>query len=246
MLPDTLMQPVSTPTQPATTPTQPATTPTQPATTPTQPASTQNHPTTTLTEAKIISTAGNGFMVAGTQGVSLARRAAGCLLMPAPGDKVLLYTGSPAYILQILERGEQPGVVDLPADCQLGTRQGGLHIHTATDLQLSAGERISQVSQSWQQYAQTAISTNDSITQHCQSASLSADRIQVRSRELQSFIERVSQHAKSVLRWVENSEIIHAGHWIQQVKHSLTSRANTSSITARRDIQIDAERIHMG
>jgi hypothetical protein len=70
----------------------------------------------TLAEGIVQMICGMRYMVATRpSGTVRAMRAAGCLLLPETGDRVLVaLTGENAWVLSVLERGLQPAVLELP------------------------------------------------------------------------------------------------------------------------------------
>jgi len=70
--------------------------------------------------------------------------------------------------------------------------------------------------------------------------------VQAQGQELQGTFDRVFQKSDQVMRWVETIETLNIGNWVQNIKHTLNSRAQHQIITAKSDVRVDAERIHMG
>ena len=58
--------------------------------------------------------------------------------------------------------------------------------------------------------------------------------------------QRATQRLKSCYRWVEEIEHITAGQMIHKVSNLFSVRARQTAITAKDDVKIDGERVHLG
>ena len=75
-----------------------------------------------LETGRIQAVLGDDCIIASPSGLIRARRAAGCLLEPQPGDKVLaLIAREDSYVLHVLERKDTPARVILPSQTSLET-----------------------------------------------------------------------------------------------------------------------------
>ncbi len=191
---------------------------------------------------------GRQFMVLAEQGIMSASLAFSCLVAPEAGDKVLLnHTGKENHILAILSR---PTVNDMtlsfPGSVTLESKSGqvsvtaseGVKVASAKDLQLTSA-RLSL----------TAIEANV----HATNLNVSGDKVVSHWREVKSVsnalhmvVDSVTQKFKNSFRMVEGVDQQTSTNFLQTIKKTLSIRSHHAVITARKDIKIDGERIHMG
>ena len=86
--------------------------------------------------------------------------------------------------------------------------------------------------------SQLAASLGDLVT-HVNDAKIFAG-------SLHTVAKRVTQRFDALMRWVETVETLNIGNLIQNVRGALASHSHHAVITARKDVKIDGERIHMG
>jgi hypothetical protein len=61
-----------------------------------------------------------------------------------------------------------------------------------------------------------------------------------------SVARQVNQKTDILVRWVEQVETLNIGNLIQNVRKNYTSHSDQAVITAKKDMLINGERIHMG
>jgi hypothetical protein len=86
----------------------------------------------TLTEGVVQMVCETRYMIASRMaGAVRATRAAGCLLRPETGDRVLVaLTGENAWVLTVLERGSQAATLELPAKTTLNAERLDIEAQT--------------------------------------------------------------------------------------------------------------------
>lgn len=168
-------------------------------------------------------------------------RAASCLVLPEPGDLVLIAeaeTGE-SYILSILTRSAA-----IP--CAVTAADGGAIAVTGTrvDLAATAGVTVSA--------PQLAVSA-DETTVSFRTATLigktvfgALDRIETAVQEAVSFAQRSVETIGTLVRRVQGQETTSARQVVQRVDETLTIQATHAAIVARDQMRIDGERITMG
>ncbi|MGB1111309.1 MAG: DUF3540 domain-containing protein [Gammaproteobacteria bacterium] len=157
--------------------------------------------------------------------VFTARRAADCLLEPEPGDRVLIVSlGRTSYILSVLERANPAaGTISLEGDMHLLSRSGDVTLSgSAVELR---GETLKATGATLESRIGTVRHTGDRV---------------------EAIFETLIQRCRNAMRWVEDTEMASMGNVIQQVRKMLNLRSENAIITARKDIKVDGERIHMG
>jgi hypothetical protein len=89
---------------------------------------------------------------------------------------------------------------------------------------------------------------------------IDADRISTRSREAEVHVQNIrtfagaivtaaksiNQRAETLMRWIEGLETLHIGNLVQTVRHNMVLHSRQAVITAKDDVRIDGERIHLG
>ena len=186
------------------------------------------------------------FVVQSERGVLPAKQAASCLLVPDIGDKVLVNSiDGEIYILAVLEKKSQQSKLSLKGDVTLES-EGCLSVTSAKAMQLTSLESLSQVSPIITALSKTHQLTTEQLSTHSQKITVNSGQAQVNIKEVHGMFERVYQKADQVIRWVETIETLNIGNWVHNIKGTLNSRANNQIITAKSDVKVDAERIHMG
>lgn len=160
-----------------------------------------------------------------------AKRAAGCLLQPEPGDLVLAFVAADGsgYILNVLEKSAPDSTLSLPGKVEIEAQQG---------LSLSSPD----------------------ISLHGVSGSarfvnfgLTAFSLEARAHKgafffdsLRSTVRSMVQNIRDSLRRVSHLETVEAGRMRTRVEESYHLKANKAKVLADEDVSIDGERIHLG
>ncbi len=71
-------------------------------------------------------------------------------------------------------------------------------------------------------------------------------KIRIFANTIDSVAERLSQRLKNSFRMIEGVDQTRAGDVLTSVKNLFSMRSRQSAILAKKDMKIDAERIHMG
>ncbi len=168
-----------------------------------------------------------------------ARRAAGCLLTPCPGDQVLAASNDiEAWILCVLAR--EPGK---PAV-----------IETTDDMQLKSGGRIALTCDYEVALESDTVRLKSRLFE-AMTGKLEwvADRLDARigstsyiGRALESLIDHVSQHCRINLRHVDQLDQLSAGRIDRRAESDLSMTAENLIAGARHLAKIDGKQIHVG
>ncbi len=184
-------------------------------------------------------------IVHGPQGVTSAAIAVGCWVAPEPGDRVLLsrFAGE-CFVLSVLARESSARQL----------RVGGRLTVSAGELELSGdqGVRVASAEGLRLRGHRVDVAGIDTdirsrgLRVTGEECNVQLQRARLITRSLESLGERVVQCARTFTRRVEETETLHVGTLIQRIRENWLSRSKRTSITARSDVQIDGERIHMG
>lgn len=185
------------------------------------------------------------YWVLDNEGIQAVRLAASCLLKPVPGDLVLLArTGHGCHILAVLEHGDEEYRIEVPGHLRLG----------ADDLSLHGRQRLVMHSREViEQRAARVATTATRITECSELHEVRAAKLDMLGREARLVFNRVQEvfgqvfsKAEQVVRSVSGTEILNLGNWLQKVRDTYSLRARNTILTAKSDVKIDGERIHMG
>ncbi|WP_297821367.1 DUF3540 domain-containing protein [uncultured Paraglaciecola sp.] len=186
------------------------------------------------------------FIVQSDKGVLPAKQSASCLLVPEVDDKVLInMIDGDVYILAILEKASQRSKLSLKGDVTFES-EGCLSMTSKKAMQITSLESISHLSPEVSALSKRHTITTETLSTNSQKLDVKSDQAQAHIKEVHGMFERVYQKADQVIRWVETIETLNIGNWVHNIKGTLNSRANNQVITAKSDVKVDAERIHMG
>lgn len=178
-----------------------------------------------------------GFIVHGPAGVMLAQAARGCLIQPEVSDRVLLSSsGHEAFILTVLSRERQEQKISVSGD--LNVSAGRLSLSGQEGVTIF-GERFTATA------TETCLSSKD-VTVWADSMRGCLGTVRVFAKAVEVSADRAVNSARKAIRRIADVEVVYAGNVIQRVRENFVSRAKRTSMTARKDVHIDGERIHMG
>jgi len=178
-----------------------------------------------------------------------ARRAVSCLIAPQQNDKVLLAGNfsEGLYILSVLEReAGQDQTVSFQGDVAFSVKNGRLTINSEEGIRLTSAGNINLASPELNVHS---LKSEVHIHHLIFSGSFWAgkvEKIRMAVTVFDAFIERLTQKIKRSYRTVEQIDRLRAGRLDYLVEKLLSLRGKYSMLTAKEDIKIDAERIHMG
>lgn len=161
-----------------------------------------------------------------------ARRAASCLLEPAPGDAVLAAdVGGRIYVLAVLDRpGGGEAVLSVAGAIAATLAQDSLALRCG-ELTVDVGKATLR-----SRAAQVASRTLSAV----------AERLDVVARTLRRTADHEFSHAKAATRTVEGPEAVTAGELLLEARTALAQRGGIVLIDAREDVRVNGERITMG
>ena len=191
---------------------------------------------------------GRDFMVLCERGVMRATLAFSCLVIPEAGDKVLINnSGKENHILAIIERPQNNDMkLSFPGNVAFEAKSGDINLTTAQQLNMSSAKKMQLTT------TQLAITSIDAKVRS-ENFSISGDKVTSHWREVNSIssamnliVERLSQRIKNSFRLVDGVDQQKSQNYMQTVEKTLSIRSRDAVITARKDVKIDGERIHMG
>jgi hypothetical protein len=189
------------------------------------------------------------YSVATRSGTYEARQAVSCLIAPQQNDKVLLVgdLSEGLYVLAVLEReAAQKQTISFDGDVDFTVKKGRLTITSQEEMRFASARDIDLASPELNIHSLKSevhvhhliFSGNFWLGQ--------VGKIRLTVTAFDSFIERLTQRVKRSYRTIEEIDRLRAGRLDYLVDKLLSLRGKYSMLTAKEDVKIDAERIHMG
>lgn len=179
-------------------------------------------------------------------GEQVATRAASCLLVPQPGDRVLLAFTPELYILAVLDQAEDsPSDIVLDGDAKITTPTGRLDISSAEGVTI-ASRALSLLTGVLNTRAEKASISIDEVALIAKVARAAADEVALVATSYDAFVERITVRAARVYRAVSEYEQLRARHFDYRAEESAQIRGKHAVLVARDVVKIDGEQIHVG
>lgn len=178
-----------------------------------------------------------------------ARRAASCLLEPAPGDTVLAThtADGQAYVLAVLTRPEgAPSTLRLDSDAQLCAPGGRLEIAARDGVDLRTPGTLSMAAAALDMTAATGKVAVRSLTVAGETARAGWDRVKLVARQSESVADQVVQQMKTRLCRVASLDLLRAKNLQQKVDDLYALGTGHALIRARKQVKLDGEQIIVG
>lgn len=193
----------------------------------------------TLTTARVVADT-PALVVRGAAGDRAAVRAAGCLVAPRVGDRVLAgLAAGECYVLTVLERGDDAPVAITPA------RGDGLEIRAAA-VRIEAAEaasvRAPQLSvETRSVHVATAVATLVGRLM-----TVVGERLRTSVRRQEITADHLAQKLGERVTIVDGADVASAASTLTTVSGVMTTQTGSAVTTAKRDLRFDAERVSVG
>jgi hypothetical protein len=197
----------------------------------------------------VIRRAGTAFVVETDGGEMEAKRAASCLLEPAPGDMVIVAVtaADQAYVLAVLEREEgAPGRISLEGDLDIDLRHGRFRVAAEEGVGLTSAKDVSVVSSSVNVRAITGEVALQSFSFLSAVVRAEVEKAKLLAGSLDSVLDRLSQRVKRAYRVVEESDHLRAKRVDYAAKETMSLHGGNTLVTAEELVKLDGEQIHVG
>jgi hypothetical protein len=178
------------------------------------------------------------FSIASEEGNVTALKASSCLILPEIGDYVAyLFDGKKRYLISVLERKS--------ADPLSIVSQQGISIE-APEIKLTGKQKL---------HFSGAIGRAAFGSLHVASINMDLDveKAETRVKSLSHFGKTISgvfntilTRASTALRVIDGSDIQKAKQTTIEAENILSIKGEFTSITAKADVKIDGERVHVG
>ncbi|NUP06022.1 MAG: DUF3540 domain-containing protein [Polyangiaceae bacterium] len=179
--------------------------------------------------------------------VANVRRAAGCLLEPKVGDKVLwARQGTESFILSVLTRGsDAQAVLSVEGDVELRARRGKVAVVGEREVEVSSGGEVSinAPSVTVRSLATKLLSASVSVVGQALDANL--EKVRVVAGIVDSRLERLSQTLKRSYRRVEEVDQVKAGQIVMSAEGNASLHADNTLMTANKLVKLNGEQVHI-
>ncbi|GAC1538774.1 MAG: DUF3540 domain-containing protein [Polyangiales bacterium] len=178
-----------------------------------------------------------------------ATRAPSCLLAPAVGDEVLYASvaGATACILVITRRAEA-GAATLAVEggLRIEVKGGDLRVCAEGELELVSARRTSVVAPEIDVRAARGSVFVRSVSLFGELASLEFEQVKVIAATVDTVVDRITEHAKRVYRFIEGRDTTRAGTIDYGARENALVRGENTLVTADECVKVDASQIHLG
>lgn len=184
-----------------------------------------------------------------SEGRSLeARRAAGCLLRPERGDRVLvLEHGHEAWVLAVLERDRQcVGVIDSEGPLALRAGRGDLELDAPGAVRVRATESIELDSARLGVRAAVAELVTGRLSWLGERFEGRFDRLRLVGRMFEGLLKRLNLRAESSCREIDGLDHTRAGRIDNRAVGDMSLQAGNILGRAEGLARLDGKQIHLG
>lgn len=192
---------------------------------------------------------GDGALLVSLEGRSTrAIRAAGCLLEPVEGDRVLVgeHEGE-AWVLTVIERDPtRSAEISVPGDLRLRAPRGKVAIVAQEGIDLLTAGTTSVVSNELELRARLASAAVDGAEIVGGWIRTEVERVRLVAKSLDQLVERFAQRSKRSYREVTELDQQRAAAAHHRVDKTLRTHAGEVAMTADGIVKIDGSQIHVG
>ena len=180
-----------------------------------------------------------------------AAAAAGCLMQPMTGDRVLISTDGEAetYILTVLQRardGAAPARLVFDGQVDLVVNGGGLRLAADADLSLASGAKMALAADRLAVHAGSGEAAIERLSFVSRTFQGQVKRIKLVANTVENTFRRLTQRLQDAFRFVEDQEEIQTGSTRYLVEDTLTMNARNAVHMAEEIVTINAEQVHLG
>jgi len=177
------------------------------------------------------------------------RRAASCLLLPAPGDTVMVAGphDEALYLIAVVAQADSSqATLAVDGDLRLQSRRGGIAIRGAGAIELQSDTAVATRSPQWTLAAERAQCTVSELDYQGAEVRFSVLVSRFVGRACEVVLDRLHLLTRSSFRITEEVEQVRAGQIDMQASRTLRLHAKNTLVTSKELVKVDAEQIHMG
>jgi hypothetical protein len=198
--------------------------------------------------AEVISCEGDHILVQSGARRLPARRAASCLIEPAPGDLVLVGgTVMRCYILAVLEQqAEGTTRIAVPGDLELVAPQGRVRVAARQGIDLTTPEEIGISGTAVTVKADRGRLLLDDLVVIGRTALAHLGRARAIGQAFETVVDRILTRSKRSVRVTTESDYLRAGEVDIRATGTLHAHGETNILTASTLVKVDGGQIHLG
>lgn len=177
------------------------------------------------------------------------QRAASCLLLPAPGDTVMVAgTGDDAlYVIAVVAQADRrQATLAVDGDLRLQSKRGGIAIRSALALDLQSDASVATSAPQWKLTAERGECNVSELDYQGAELRFSVLVTRFLGRACEAVLDRLHLLTRSSFRITEEVEHVRAGQIDIQASQTLRLHAKNTLVTSKELVKVDAEQIHMG
>jgi len=178
-----------------------------------------------------------------------ATRAFSCFVEPIHDDIVMfsIDAGRQCHILSIIERpGTSDAQLAFPGDVTMSAKHGQLQLHGQQGINISSDKSINQTSEGYSVLAKNALFSIDTISAVGTKLLSRVSNIHTVADTVETVAGTLLQKLKNSIRIIDGVDQKKSHDVINTVENLYSLRSKQTAILAKKDIKMDAERIHMG
>jgi len=189
-----------------------------------------------------------GLWVRDGRGERCARRAAGCLLEPAIGDRVWVVgeAGGESWVISVLERGsEGPAVLSAPGDVTIRA-EGTLTMAGGEGLQMTTPHGLGVSADELQVQAKTGRAAISELSLVVRSMFASVTKATRVGQVLDLLVDRVTQRSAHSVRVIEGLDRTQAQTLDLRASGDAHIQATHALVNGKNLVKMDGGQIHLG
>jgi hypothetical protein len=198
--------------------------------------------------AEVISCEGDHILVQSGARRLQARRAASCLVEPAPGDLVLVGgTLARCYVLAVLEQqAEGTTRIAVPGDLEIVAGQGRLRFAARQGIDISTPEEVGIAAGVVTVKAERGRLLLDDLVVMGRTALAHLGRVRAIGQAFETVVDRILTRSKRSVRVTTESDYLRAGEVDIRASGTLHAHGETTILTASTLVKVDGGQIHLG
>ncbi|MGJ3704931.1 DUF3540 domain-containing protein [Variovorax sp. AFSI2.2] len=177
------------------------------------------------------------------------QRAASCLLVPAPGDTVMVAgpNDEALYVIAVVAQADKrQATLAVDGDLHLQSKRGGIAIRSAGVLELQSDTSMATSAPQWKLTAERGQCNVSELDYQGAELRFSVLVTRFLGRACEVVLDRLHLFTRSSFRITEEAEHVRAGHIDIQASQTLRLHAKNTLVTSKELVKVDAEQIHMG
>lgn len=200
--------------------------------------------------ARVVRVDGRSLLLIAHDGAQpTARRAVSCLVAPQPGDRVLFATlpGDEHWVLAVLEHGApQPTRIEVDGDLELRAPAGTITAAAGRGVTVTTGGEAAVLAGTVRVVARRGLAAFDELTVLAERLDAEVTKARATFTTVDTVMERLSQRAKRVYRFVEELDQLRTRRADYTAKDTFQVHAHDTLLTSDQLVKIDGDQIHVG